>query len=213
MLTKQFLLARANLIYEEYLRKSKEEIWKEREFANKYLGEVLAGRITKSKLSKEQIINNIYQDLIGFNDVSFLSTPWKLEPKDEVMYGFDENDNLPVIFGDEEGDIYTHYVSEEFVLGVLLIPEIADRFIITLNDSHWYFGEHNINITIDMIIDKYLLTENTPNKRFVAITKYGPITFDSSDVIRGLVTAASWLNISSHEYIFDIREDGVSITF
>lgn len=147
----------------------------------------------------------------GLNEVpdANVITPW------EVQIAI-EKSNLTSLFGptrttlpiivriNSEDKEYKHELTEDIVFGILIVLHGAENKNIELYVTDDRIPDFRGLLSIWDIGANYRL-QNT-YKQYMAGSSFGDITFDGSEVIRGVVTAASWLNDNPHKYIRNITD-------
>ena len=140
-----------------------------------------------------------------------LLTPWTLESTrgdKNLTFLLGEPRTLLPIRVNFDGEVSIHFCKEELVFGLLIVLEDVEEDI-TLSMRDIYD-----NFRADLEIKYFLANYQTnTNRKYEAKTKYGIITFDTIDVITGVITTCKWINEDPHKYIFDIRDNGVLVTF
>lgn len=103
---------------------------------------------------------------------------------------------------------YEHKLTQDLLFGILLvcknIEEISFYALIERYD--------NLLVQYEDIAADYI-NDGKIKRRFVADTPHMEITFNTIDVIIGVITGCKWLNRNSHKYISNITEEGVLLRF
>ena len=98
---------------------------------------------------------------------------------------------------------YFYDFTEEFVFGILCVTSYSSRFTFVISDKE---------IILDDILPNYT---DKKDKRYKALLLLEAvyIEFETTDVIRGIITGVSWLNKDPHKYITDITDNSIRVTF
>ena len=97
---------------------------------------------------------------------------------------------------------YVHKCSVDLIFGILSVINFHESITVYVEDKKLTFVDikHNYDI-------------NKGFKKYTAIMKIGNITFDTIDVITGVITACKWINEDPHEYIHNVRCDHKKVYF
>lgn len=165
------------------------------------------------EFSLEDFIGEQYMELKFSADsiATGVITPWTIELAKEVtrLTSFlgPIRTKLPitVVVGNER---YVHELTEEFMFGILSIISSSRTFLFYLEDT---VDITPIPIMLDDVMDNYINQDK--KKRYSAILTIGKVTFDTLDVIQGIITGANWLGKNPYLLIKDLRQGDISLTF
>lgn len=187
---------------------------------NKILDRELSGT-----LSIKRIIETIKQQLI-FNGkyIDDIPTPWEIELGKESESDLEEAKILQTILGpsksslrvfvvdNKTNNIYSHNFTEDLMFGMLSVVQNIKDSTGLPNKFSFYFEDVINNplvgtalpITFDDLSENYI--SSTFRKKFRAELPIGSVNFQTTDVIRGIITMCDWLNLNPHEYISNIQD-------
>jgi len=133
-------------------------------------------------------------------------TPWDLAyyRDDELTRLFGPSTNkLPIIVVNKDGNRFQHYLTEEFVYGMLWALEIFNSKEIQL-----IFMDEVLNL--DDFGERYEYPDYFPQYYVINDNIY----FETTDVVQGISTIALWLGQNPHSIIKELKDkNGNLLTF
>lgn len=164
-------------------------------------------------LEKLKIMADKYTTSLGLNTI----TPWLVELcKDDVMIQFlgPIRFSLPgiVIIKEEQR---LHEITEDLALGMIAVLTATENGEIFVQDELHPKLPISVlkSLTFKDIVSNYLVNDGKINKRYTATLYNSLITFDSMQVVEGVRTAAAWIDNDPHNFISNIKEGDVCLTF
>lgn len=154
----------------------------------------------------------------GFNDVTKeVLTPWTVQEvtnnlglSSALTYPLNATpDTIPVIVERNNTNKYEHRMTQDLAFGILCITRLFDTiklYIYTENEDRpdGLFPLLFIDIASNYIDVK---------RRYSADILDYNINFDNIQVIQGIITGCRWLRLDSKQFITNIREGQVLLTF
>ena len=156
---------------------------------------------SKAESAKSTILNFIRANWLKLLEVpeDYDITPWDLsgtrdQQIEQLIGPAEESLEIEVKIGPNK---YSHVVTEELAYGLLLALDGHLEYLILMN---------GYELNINDICHKYQ-RETGVNFNYSANVNGYDVVFDSEDLIQGVVTAASWINVDPHDIITNFMND------
>ena len=106
---------------------------------------------------------------------------------------------------------YVHQFSEEFMVGILSVLHRSNIFSFYLEDVVEKKLINPLPISLEDVFNNY--KQNEIQRRYSVELLQGPVTFNTPDLIQGVITGAKWLNQDVNNFIRNLREGTTPLTF
>ncbi len=175
--------------------------WIPQVFQGDMLTEII-GAVTRAidvDNARNEIIRVMVEHLLRLADANAVGviTPWDVS--------LARNDQLTLLFGPPSSEIpvqltvganvYTHHLSRDMMFGLLSMLHGNPQFIFTIGTKQ---------LTLNDFITHYSVNDDVKKTHYMARLPCGECAFTTTDVIRGVKTAAEWLNIDPSAYVADV---------
>lgn len=170
--------------------------------------------------------NQWYSQASDFGVYDF--TPWTMEDlkaNRSIFHGLvaTQRKTLPVLLVHADKR-YIHKMTEELIVGILSVLDGYPQFTFYLNDVVTAGVQNPESIKLQDIVKEYLSDRKRNLEKMYSRDKYDTqiykatvkgikYSFETVDFIRGVITAARWINKNPKDFIIDITKRGIPITF
>jgi hypothetical protein len=121
-------------------------------------------------------------------------TPWTLSATKDVQLSklFGEPSNEIVVTVAVGANKYEHSLTQDFIFGLFSLLNGNPEYT-------FYIGESVV--TVEDIVSDYVCDDVAEQTLYIADLGIGRFAFSTPDVVRGVSTAAKWLNVDPNEYV------------
>lgn len=159
----------------------------------------------------EAIVNKLFAT-IGDNKTI---TPWTIEKAKQQaqltnLLG-EVRKELSIMVVTDEAQQYQHFMSEELAYGILITLDESSNITLYTEESFNLTNENPIPLALEYLDNNFMINNN--QRIFTAMINNQLRTFDTPTVIQGIITGARWTNQDPHNFIKNIFQGSILVTF